>query len=267
MGVTGSGKTFTMAHTIARVEPANPNHQHNKTLAAQLYEEMKDLFRTTRWGNFVSYYDTTSPSVHPAARHLYREGCESKRTTSTACGLAPRAIWCPVATSSSSASVSCTSVSVPPSIIRSRSSPSARASETIATRLLRKLITFSTAATTWTQRGHLPRARRRRRAPSILRRVRLPHRVLRRRDPTIDAINPLTGELLMSHEPNLHLPAVHYVMAEERVHGAVQSIREELDKQVMHLRSQGKLLEAQRLLAANEIRFGDDSWSRLLLGH
>src|SRR5947209_15719468 len=65
----------------------------------------------------------------------------------------------------------------------------------------------------------------------------------------IDAINPLTGELLKSEDQIFIYPAVHYVMPEDRVAGAVASIREELDQQVMHLRGQGKLLEAQRLIA------------------
>src|SRR5438477_320537 len=65
----------------------------------------------------------------------------------------------------------------------------------------------------------------------------------------IDAINPLTGELLQSHDQVFIYPAVHYVMPEEKVAGAIQSIRDELDIQVMKLRGQGKLLEAQRLLA------------------
>src|SRR5581483_11174334 len=65
----------------------------------------------------------------------------------------------------------------------------------------------------------------------------------------IDMINPLTGELLASHDQVFIYPAVHYVMPEDRVAGAVQSIKDELERQVMHLRSQGKLLEAQRLLA------------------
>jgi excinuclease ABC subunit B len=66
---------------------------------------------------------------------------------------------------------------------------------------------------------------------------------------TIDMINPLTGELLQSMPELFVYPAVHYVMPEDRMESAVASIREELDRQVMHLRSQGKLLEAQRLLA------------------
>jgi excinuclease ABC subunit B len=65
----------------------------------------------------------------------------------------------------------------------------------------------------------------------------------------IDAINPLTGETLMSHDQVFIYPAVHYVMPEDRVATAVASIKEELDLQVMRLRGDGKLLEAQRLLA------------------
>jgi len=84
---------------------------------------------------------------------------------------------------------------------------------------------------------------------SELRRVRLPHRILRRRHHNIDAINPLTGEILASHDQIFIYPAVHYVMPEERVATAVTNIKEELATQVMHLRGQGKLLEAQRLLA------------------
>jgi excinuclease ABC subunit B len=65
----------------------------------------------------------------------------------------------------------------------------------------------------------------------------------------IDAINPLTGELLRSEEQLFIYPAVHYVMPEDRVQSAVESIKAELDLRVMQLRGEGKLLEAQRLLA------------------
>jgi excinuclease ABC subunit B len=65
----------------------------------------------------------------------------------------------------------------------------------------------------------------------------------------IDVINPLTGELLKSEDQIFIYPAVHYVMPEDRVAIAVQSIKDELEQQVMHLRGQAKLLEAQRLLA------------------
>jgi excinuclease ABC subunit B len=61
MGVTGSGKTFTMAHTIERVNKPTLVISHNKTLAAQLYEEFKELFPHNAVGYFVSYYDYYQP--------------------------------------------------------------------------------------------------------------------------------------------------------------------------------------------------------------
>src|SRR6476659_926076 len=63
MGVTGSGKTFTMAHTIARVKRPTLVISHNKTLAAQLYEEFKELFPNNAVGYFVSYYDYYQPDA------------------------------------------------------------------------------------------------------------------------------------------------------------------------------------------------------------
>src|SRR3954451_20848822 len=56
MGVTGSGKTFTMAHSIARINRPTPVISHTNTLAAQLYEEFKELFPHNAVGYFVSYY-------------------------------------------------------------------------------------------------------------------------------------------------------------------------------------------------------------------
>src|SRR5690349_9449864 len=73
MGVTGSGKTFTMAHTIAAVAKPTLIISHNKTLAAQLYEEMKDLFPNNAVGYFVSYYDYYQPEAYIPQRDIYIE--------------------------------------------------------------------------------------------------------------------------------------------------------------------------------------------------
>src|SRR3954466_2289499 len=73
MGVTGSGKTFTMAHTIARVNRPTLVISHNKTLAAQLYEEFKDLFPHNAVGYFVSYYDYYQPEAYIPQRDIYIE--------------------------------------------------------------------------------------------------------------------------------------------------------------------------------------------------
>src|SRR5215210_8301816 len=73
MGVTGSGKTFTMAHTIARINKPTLVISHNKTLAAQLYEEFKELFPNNAVGYFVSYYDYYQPEAYIPQRDIYIE--------------------------------------------------------------------------------------------------------------------------------------------------------------------------------------------------
>src|SRR5213595_3384126 len=73
MGVTGSGKTFTMAHTIERVNRPTLVISHNKTLAAQLYEEFKELFPNNAVGYFVSYYDYYQPEAYIPQRDIYIE--------------------------------------------------------------------------------------------------------------------------------------------------------------------------------------------------
>src|SRR5689334_13192021 len=73
MGVTGSGKTFSMAHTIARVNRPTLVISHNKTLAAQLYEEFKELFPNNAVGYFVSYYDYYQPEAYIPQRDIYIE--------------------------------------------------------------------------------------------------------------------------------------------------------------------------------------------------
>src|SRR5437867_10686931 len=73
MGVTGSGKTFTMAHTIARVNRPTLVISHNKTLAAQLYEEFREIFPHNAVGYFVSYYDYYQPEAYIPQRDIYIE--------------------------------------------------------------------------------------------------------------------------------------------------------------------------------------------------
>src|SRR5689334_1239638 len=73
LGATGTGKTFTMAHTIARVNRPTLVISHNKTLAAQLYEEFKELFPNNAVGYFVSYYDYYQPEAYIPQRDIYIE--------------------------------------------------------------------------------------------------------------------------------------------------------------------------------------------------
>src|SRR3990167_4744131 len=73
LGVTGSGKTFTMAHLIAKVNRPTLVIAPNKTLAAQLYAEFKELFPENAVGYFISYYDYYQPEAYLPARDLYIE--------------------------------------------------------------------------------------------------------------------------------------------------------------------------------------------------
>jgi excinuclease ABC subunit B len=87
MGVTGSGKTFTMAQTIAQFDLPALVISHNKTLAAQLYEEFKELFPENAVEYFVSYYDYYQPEAYIPQRDIYIEKDASQNheieTTST----------------------------------------------------------------------------------------------------------------------------------------------------------------------------------------
>src|SRR6266542_4847541 len=73
MGVTGSGKTFSMAHVIAHINKPTLVISHNKTLAAQLFEEFRELFPNNAVGYFVSYYDYYQPEAYIPQRDIYIE--------------------------------------------------------------------------------------------------------------------------------------------------------------------------------------------------
>ena len=81
LGVTGSGKTFTMAQVVARVQRPTLVMAPNKTLAAQLFGEFRELFPHNAVEYFVSYYDYYQPEAYiPADRHLHREGLLPQRS-------------------------------------------------------------------------------------------------------------------------------------------------------------------------------------------
>src|SRR5512133_2036483 len=73
LGVTGSGKTFTMANVIQKVQRPTLIISHNKTLAAQLYSELKEIFPDNAVGYFVSYYDYYQPEAYIPQRDIYIE--------------------------------------------------------------------------------------------------------------------------------------------------------------------------------------------------
>jgi excinuclease ABC subunit B len=250
MGVTGSGKTFTMAHTIARINRPTLVISHNKTLAAQLYEEFKDLFPNNAVGYFVSYYDYYQPEAYIPQRDIYIEKDASRNDDLDRLRLSATSNLVSRNDVLLVASVSCIFGLGSPSDYKASVLPIRVGETTDRDEMLRKLIDLQYARndidfkrSTFRVRGDVIELH-----PSY---EEFAYRIEMFGDEisSIDAVNPLTGEVLSSEKQIFIYPAVHYVMPEERVQGAVQSIREELDQQVMHLRGQGKLLEAQRLLA------------------
>src|SRR5688572_11638258 len=252
MGVTGSGKTFTMAHTIAKVNRPTLVISHNKTLAAQLYEEFKDLFPQNAVGYFVSYYDYYQPEAYIPQRDIYIEKDSSRnddldrlRLSATSNLVSRRDVLLV-------ASVSCIFGLGSPdqyqkSVISIRKGVPGAADRD---KLLKRFIDLQYGRNdmdfkrgTFRVRGDVVELH-----PSY---EEFAYRIEFFGDEitTIDTINPLTGELLKSDDQVFIYPAVHYVMPEDRLQSAVQNIREELETRVMQLRGEGKLLEAQRLLA------------------
>ncbi|HEX8340831.1 MAG TPA: excinuclease ABC subunit UvrB [Tepidisphaeraceae bacterium] len=250
MGVTGSGKTFTMAHTIAQVKRPTLVISHNKTLAAQLYEEMKELFPNNAVGYFVSYYDYYQPEAYIPQRDIYIEKDASRNDDLDRLRLSATSNLVSREDVIIVASVSCIFGLGSPESYKRSVVPIRKDTPIERDDLIRKLLDVQY------QRNDIDFKRGTLRVRGDVLELQPSYEEFAYRIEffgdeitAIDMINPLTGEILQSMDDIFIYPAVHYVMPEDRVASAVQSIREELDAQVMHLRSQGKLLEAQRLLA------------------
>src|SRR4051812_35102976 len=250
MGVTGSGKTFTMANVIAKLQRPALVISHNKTLAAQLYEEFKELFPKNAVGYFVSYYDYYQPEAYIPQRDIYIEKDASRNDDLDRLRLSATSNLVSREDVMLVASVSCIFGLGSPMEYTRSVLPIRKGVPTDRDEMLRKLIDLQYSRNdmdfkraTFRVRGDVVELH-----PSY---EEFAYRIEFFGDEitNIDAINPLTGELLKSEDQIFIYPAVHYVMPEDRVQGAAASIRDELDLQVMKLRGQGKLLEAQRLLA------------------
>src|SRR6476661_158540 len=250
MGVTGSGKTFSMAHTIAKLNRPTLVISHNKTLAAQLYEEFKDLFPNNAVGYFVSYYDYYQPEAYIPQRDIYIEKDASRNDDLDRLRLAATSNLVSRRDAVIVASVSCIFGLGSPMDYQNSVLPIRKGVPTDRDEMLRKLIDLQYSRNdidfkraTFRVRGDVVELH-----PSY---EEFAYRIEFFGDEitTIHAINPLTGELLKDEDSIFIYPAVHYVMPQDRLQTAVANIREELEQQVMHLRGQGKLLEAQRLMA------------------
>jgi excinuclease ABC subunit B len=250
MGVTGSGKTFTMANVIAQFDRPVLVVSHNKTLAAQLYEEFKELFPGNAVEYFVSYYDYYQPEAYIPQRDIYIEKDASRNADldrlrlSTTTSLSTRRDCIVVA------SVSC---------IFGLGSPEDYKASVVAVRtgqtcdrntLLGRLADIQYTRNdidfqrgTFRVRGDVVEVHPSYESFAI--RIELFGDEIER----ISYINPVSAELLAAEEQVFIYPAQHYVMPTDKISDAVGSIRAELEQRLAELRGGGKLLEAQRLQA------------------
>lgn len=248
MGVTGSGKTFTMANIIERVQKPTLVISHNKTLAAQLHGEFKEFFPDNAVEYFVSYYDYYQPEAYVASTDTYIEKdsdindeIEKLRHSATA-ALAERRDVIIVA------SVSCIYGLGSPVDYENQVISLRPGMEKERTELLRKLIEIQYTRNdlgfvrgTFRVRGDVidiyPAG-----SESAVRVELFGDEI-----DTIKEINPVTGEILGLRNHVSIFPASHYVASEEKMNRALVTIDEELQERIRWFKDRGKLLEAQRI--------------------
>ena len=248
LGVTGSGKTFTMANIIANRQTPTLVLAHNKTLAAQLYSEFKSFFPENEVHYFVSYFDYYQPEAYIASRDVYiekdskiNEEIDKLRHAATSALLTGRDVIIV-------ASVSCIYGIGSPEAYNQMSVTIKKGERRALDKFVRHLtdiqyqrndIDFSRG--TFRQRGDIidvfPAG-----GDNAYRIEFFGDEV-----ENISEINPLTGEILRRPSEVHIFPSSHYVTPKEKLEHALVGIKKEFEQQVQHFEKAGKFLEAQRL--------------------
>ncbi len=249
LGATGTGKTFTIAHTIARLNRPTLVIAHNKTLAAQLCSEFKEFFPNNAVEYFVSYYDYYQPEAYIPSTDTYIEKDASindeidKLRHSATSALFERRDVIIVA------SVSCIYGLGSPAEYRELVLSLRVGMERPRNEILRKLVDIQYQRNdmnfvrgTFRVRGDLIEIFPASRGDRAIR-VELFGDEIER----ITEMDVLTGEILGERDHVAIFPASHFVTHEDRMKRALENIERELEERLAELRSQGKLLEAQRL--------------------
>ncbi len=248
-GVTGSGKTFTVANVIARHGRPALVVSHNKTLAAQLYAELKAFFPENAVEYFVSYYDYYQPEAYIPQTDTYiekdsaiNEEIERMRLSATN-SLINREDVIIVA------SVSCIYALGSPEDYKQMMVSLRRGEELDRDAVLRKLVEIQYARNdyeplpgTFRVRGDTLDV-----FPSYNHQQGLRIEFFGEQVERIQRIEPLTGRVEASLESVSISPARHFVMPEGKIGKALEAIRQEMEERVTELEGQNKLLEAQRL--------------------
>ena len=248
LGVTGSGKTFTMAQVIQNVQKPTLVISHNKTLAAQLYGEFKAFFPENAVEYFISFYDYYQPEAYLPVTDTYIEKDSSindeidkLRLKATSSLISRRDVIVV-------ASVSCIyGIGSPEEY--TRFIVTLKKGDRIGIRQL-----FGRLVDIYYARNDLVLERGKFRARGDIVEIRPAYEDYAYRielfGDEIEHIyicDPLTGEVTNEQEMVVIFPAKHFISSEETVRRAIVSIEEELEARLEELRSAGKLLEAQRL--------------------
>lgn len=250
LGVTGSGKTFTMANVIAALEKPTLVMTHNKTLAAQLYSEFKSFFPENAVGYFVSYYDYYQPEAYIPQRDIYIEKeatinqeIDRLRLAATSNLMSRRDVIIV-------ASVSCIYGLGSPEEYQEMYVHLCKGDSIERNKLLRKLIDIQY------DRNDIQFVRGTLRVRGDVVEVfpayeEVAYRIELFGDEVdrISMINPTTGNTVQEVKEISIYPAKHFVMPEGKIEGVVKSIEYELNDRLKELRANGKFLEAQRLEA------------------
>lgn len=249
LGATGTGKTFTIAQTIARLNRPTLVMAHNKTLAAQLCSEFKEFFPNNAVEYFVSYYDYYQPEAYVPATDLFiekdastNEEIDKLRHSATSALFERRDVIIV-------ASVSC---------IYGLGSPNEYGDLVLSLRvgmeqprndILHKLVDiqyqrndFNFARGTFRVRGDVVEI-----FPASTHEKAIRVELFGDEIERITEIDVLTGEIIGEREHVAIFPASHFVTHEESMKRALVNIEAELEERLAELRGQGKLLEAQRL--------------------
>lgn len=248
LGVTGSGKTFTMAHVIANVKKPTLIISHNKTLAAQLYSEFKAFFPNNAVHYFVSYYDYYIPEAYIPQRDLYiekdcaiNEYLDRLRLATTNALLSRRDVIV-------IASVSCIYNIGAPSDYESMSSVITVGDALTREALIETLVSKQFERNEFEFRRGIFRVR----GDTIelyptyedtAIRIEIWGDIVR----AITRCHPLTGNVLESLQKVRIFPSKHFVTPQDRMEAGLKAIEADLEKEVDAFRKEGKLVESQRL--------------------
>ncbi|WP_407306308.1 excinuclease ABC subunit UvrB [Desulfosporosinus sp. SB140] len=249
LGVTGSGKTFTMANIITKVQRPTLVLAHNKTLAAQLYSEFKEYFPENAVEYFVSYYDYYQPEAYVPSSDTFIEKdasindeIEKMRHSATAALFERRDVLVV-------ASVSCIYGLGSPDEYRDLVLSLRQGQVIERNDILRKLISIqydrndiAFTRGTFRVRGDVVEIYPAASSEKVLRVEMFGDEIEH-----IYEINVLTGEILGERHHVAIFPNSHYVTAQDKVMKAAENIELELTERLKALQSQNKLLEAQRL--------------------